>query len=310
MKTLIDPSLIPLLNPKNLLPTRFSTSSPTSIRTFKRFPSSSKTLIVKCSLEERENGGLKNALSGIVDKRVEELLNKEENRVLLDGLNKASQRVEMAKKELAEIERQELEAAQLKNYVNQLESRTSEIAECQREILEARAMVEEAERSLSEKMDGDILEERDGEIDKDEERLESIKAASVSAVIGTLAGLPISLSQVTSSTELILPLAISFISCALFGVTFRYTIRRDLDDIHLKTGVSAAFASVKGLAVLGAGPPLELDIASFLSHAVDSAVYVSENLFIFVFAAVGLDFCFKMRFLSPFPIKKSVSQLR
>lgn len=63
-----------------------------------------------------------------------------------------------------------------------------------------------------------------------------------------------------------------------------------------------------GLAALGAGPPLELDVGSFLSHAVDGAVFISEALFIFVFASIGLDYCFKMKFLSPFPIQKSISR--
>lgn len=108
-------------------------------------------------------------------------------------------------------------------------------------------MVDEAQRSLSSNMEGmgsqDALDE---EIDKDEERLESVKAASISAVIGTLASLPISLYQDSSYTQLALHLAIIFISCALFGVTFRYTVRRDLDNIQLKTGTSAAFGLVKG----------------------------------------------------------------
>lgn len=59
-----------------------------------------------------------------------------------------------------------------------------------------------------------------------------------------------------------------------------------------------------GLAELEAGPPLEFTLGSILSHAVEGSVFVSENLFIFVFAAVGLDYCFKMRLLSPFPIKR------
>ena len=60
--------------------------------------------------------------------------------------------------------------------------------------------------------------------------------------------------------------------------------------------------------MLGSGPPLELNTGSFLSHAFDGAVHVSENLFLFVFASVGLDYCFKMKLLSPFPIKKSSSR--
>lgn len=76
---------------------------------------------------EGSGGNLKDALAGMVDKQVVELLNREENRVLLDGLDKASQRVEMAKKELAEIEKQELEAKQMRDYINQLESQASEV---------------------------------------------------------------------------------------------------------------------------------------------------------------------------------------
>lgn len=63
----------------------------------------------------------------MVDERVEELLNREENRVMLDELEKASQRVEMARKELEIIKTQEIEAAQMKDYVQKLESRTSEV---------------------------------------------------------------------------------------------------------------------------------------------------------------------------------------
>jgi hypothetical protein len=46
---------------------------------------------------------------------------------LLGGLEKASKSVELAKRELAEIEKQELEAKLMREYVNQLESRASEV---------------------------------------------------------------------------------------------------------------------------------------------------------------------------------------
>lgn len=58
---------------------------------------------------------------------MEELLNKEENKVLLDGLVKASERVENAKRELAAIERQELEAKLAREYIKELETRASEV---------------------------------------------------------------------------------------------------------------------------------------------------------------------------------------
>lgn len=62
-----------------------------------------------------------------------------------------------------------------------------------------------------------------------------------------------------------------------------------------------------GLAMLDGGKPLELNTDSLVSHAFDGAVYVSENLFVFLSAAIALDYLFKTRLLSPFPIKKSVS---
>ncbi|KAF8028033.1 hypothetical protein BT93_E0830 [Corymbia citriodora subsp. variegata] len=268
-----------------------------------------RAFVARCSAAENEQSGdLKGALSGMVDAGVEELLRREENRGLLDGLERASQRVDRARRELAEIERQEAEARQMRNYVEQLESRASEIAESQRELLEARALVEEAERSLSQTTNSQDEEQDGAQIDREEERLESVKAASISALVGTLAGLPLSLTQVATVSQLVLPLGIDFISCALFGITFRYAVRRDLDNIQLKTGTSAAFGFVRGLAYLGAGPPLELNLESLLSHAFSGGVYIAEGLLIFVFAAVSLDFCFKMRVLSPFPIERPESR--
>ncbi|XP_022965244.1 uncharacterized protein LOC111465167 [Cucurbita maxima] len=315
MSATIKHSFLSPSNPIHLsaISTNFLKSHPSSM-IISHIPLSFSTprlKIVKCSSESNDeaqnNVNLNNALSSMVGEQIEELLNKEENRSLLDGLEKASMRVEIAKRQLAEIEKQELELKRFKDHINQLESRASEIEECQKEILEARGMIEEAERSLSQSEGGNAKrDEEDGGIDRDEERLESVKAASISAIVGTLAGLPIFLNQVTSISQLALPLAITFISCALFGVTFRYTIRRDLDNIQLKTGTSAAFGFVKGLATLDGGVPLEFNAESFSSHVTDAAVYVSENLYIFISAAVALEFCFKLRLLSPFPIRKSV----
>ncbi|KAL9246631.1 hypothetical protein vseg_020142 [Gypsophila vaccaria] len=270
-----------------------------------RWPSPrSVYLPVKCSSsspqeQDAGGGGLKNALplSNIVDKQVEELLGKEENRELLEKLNKASERVELARVELADIQRQQLEAIQMRDYINQLQTRASEIEECQKEVLEARKLLEEAEQALSMSSEGNIDAQRD------EERWESVKAATISALVGTLAAAPIYISKMDVSPQLMLHLGITLVSCALFGVTFRYAVRRDLDNIQLKTGTAAAFAFVKGLATLSGASPLELTSASLFSHALDATFYVSQDLLIFVFAAVTLDFCFKTRIVSPFPIK-------
>ncbi|KAI9173365.1 hypothetical protein LWI28_000268 [Acer negundo] len=283
MSSTISPTSLVCMNHKILFNRSICITYPTCPKSLHR---DSRSVILKCSSSEdveetSNNNNLKDSLSGMVDG----LLSRDENKELLDGLEKASLRVEMARKELAEIEKQELEAKQMRDYINKLETRAFEIAECQREIVEARAIIEEAERSLSQNADGlgdgdaSVEEESEG-IDKDLERLESIKAASIAALVGTIAGLPISLTQVTSTSQLILPLVITFVSCALFGVTFRYTIRRDLDNIQLKTGTSAAFGFAKGLGTLLGGPPLELNTESFLSHAFNGAVYINQHMFL------------------------------
>ncbi|CAI9093397.1 OLC1v1028895C1 [Oldenlandia corymbosa var. corymbosa] len=282
-------------------------------------------MVVRCSSDSSKNNispppdnsnnnnsSLKEVLSGMVDERVEMLLGKEENKALLQGLEDAALRVEMAKKQLAEFDRQEAEAQQIRDYVNKLQSTTSEIAECQKEISEAKAMVDEAYRTLEATgaEESSLLPEVGTEsiINKDEERVESVTAAIVSAVVGTLAGLPLALTRATTGNvnDLIVPLGITFVSCALYGVTFRYAVRRDLDNFHLKSGTSAAFGIVKALATLGAKPTLQqLDIDRLFPVALDSAVYISENLLIFSFAGVALDFCIKSGFLSPYPIVRT-----
>ncbi|KAL6550337.1 hypothetical protein OROMI_020825 [Orobanche minor] len=297
-----NPSIIPYPNSKTLFPERFHVILSLKLPSLPLSSTSRAAGALKYSKNGSPSaigygGSLKDLLSGMVDERVEELLNKEENKGLLDGLELALKRVEMAKGELDEIEKQEMEAITMRDYINQLESRASEIAECRKEISEARTMVEEAERSLT---------DQSGYASKDEERLESVKAASISAFIGTFVELPICLTRGTSNPILILPLAITFISCALFGVTFRYAVRRDLDNFQLKTWMAAAFGFVKGLSMLEGGLPLELDVGSFLSHAFDGAIYVSGSFLIFLFAGVALDFCIKLRILCPFPIDPSV----
>uniref|UniRef100_A0A1D1Z7G9 Laminin subunit gamma-1 n=1 Tax=Anthurium amnicola TaxID=1678845 RepID=A0A1D1Z7G9_9ARAE len=295
-------SLSSLFSPLRTSPA--SSSSSLLPRLSQRFPGG---LPPRCGSEGRGDAG--DALKGLVGEQVEALLRKEENRSLLDGLEDASRRVEDARWALADIQRQETEAARTREYALQLQSRQSQIAESQRELIEARNMVEEAERSLSSSINkitfGDALDTNETEeINKERGRLESIKVALISSIVGTLAGLPISFYQVTSSSQLVVHLVVIFISCALFGVTFRYTIRRDLDNIQLKTGTCAAFGFVRGLSAAETTQPREFDNTSLMSLAIDGAIYVMEGTFIFIFSAVALDYCFKMGFLRTFPIKK------
>lgn len=94
--------------------------SPLLMKTPKRIP------LLKCRSGSNSDD-LKDAISGIVGEQVEELLSREENKVLLDRLDKASQRVEIAKRELAFIQKQELALKQYKDYTHQLEQKAFQV---------------------------------------------------------------------------------------------------------------------------------------------------------------------------------------
>ncbi|KAL0920812.1 hypothetical protein M5K25_009982 [Dendrobium thyrsiflorum] len=300
MNPISFPHLRPLPGRTGMIPRRTWTTSAAGLPRF-------HLLLVRSGGETAEPSSLgpDEAVDGLLGERVDELLKREENRPLFERLEEASRRVDRARAALADIEKQQAEALRTKQLVLQLQSRESEIAVTQKELLKARGMVEESERHLSfGEYDKSSELPRNKSISKEVERLESIKAASISSIVGTLASLPLSLYQATSFTVFALHTTIIFIGTALFGVTFRYTIRRDIDNFQLKTGTSAAFAIIKGLAEIEAGKPLELNLASFVSHSIDGAVSVSENIIIFLAAAIALDFCFKMRLLSPFPMEE------
>ncbi|KAJ3692736.1 hypothetical protein LUZ60_011831 [Juncus effusus] len=251
---------------------------------------------------EPETRGM-DLLSGLVGERVEELLKKEENRGLVEKLDEASRRVDKARAELADIKRQREEVRRANENVRQLERQQAEIEESINELEVARAMVDQAEESLSSNLNSEYFSE-EGEINRDRERLESVKAGAISSFVGTVASLPIILSQATDLTQVFVHSLVFLISCGLFGVTFRYAVRRDLDDVQLKTGTAAAFGFVKGLATLEAGRTLELSTDGLISFSIEGGIFVAQNCFIFLFAAVALDYCIKTRFLSPFPMKE------
>lgn len=125
------------------------------------------------------------------------------------------------------------------------------IADFMRDVSEAEAKMQKAELALVTARAGSSSQDlsnkwEESEIDEDAERMESIKALTVSALVGTLASIPIALFQAENIGGLFIREAITFISCALFGVTYRYTIRRNLENIQLKTGTVAAFGLVRG----------------------------------------------------------------
>lgn len=131
------------------------------------------------------------------------------------------------------------------------------MAECQTEVANAERDLRAASIALITARagpsagDGDMIRKWQGSgggdwVDKESERIESGKAAVVAAVAGAVASLPFVLSERGVGFSSVFGVFGVLVSCGVFGVCYRYTVRRDLDNFQLKSGAAAAFALVAG----------------------------------------------------------------
>ncbi len=140
-----------------------------------------------------------------------------------------------------------------------------------------------------------------GLLQQSEERLESVKAALISAVtVAVTFALLTTFNQLIAST--IRPLWIlqmqglnwqglgsGVIAClagVVFGINYRYAVRTDRNS-HLGSGVVMAFGTVRGLAQLDVGLMAQGVIWPFV-------VLAAESVFLFAIARLVLDFMFQL----------------
>ncbi|MDY6940363.1 MAG: hypothetical protein SWY16_22250 [Cyanobacteriota bacterium] len=144
------------------------------------------------------------------------------------------------------------------------------------------------------------------------ERIESLKAGLLGAFAGTIAysiaviidrwtiarlELPFSWTTASESLlNLVLATIVAGASGFLFGVTYRYVIRRDRNP-HLNSGAVLAFGLVRGLAQVNG----TLDIAfEGLGSLLALAIVVFESVLLFAVAALILDGAMERGWLKPF----------
>eukprot|EP00878_Enallax_costatus_P023841 GHUV01025395.1.p1 GENE.GHUV01025395.1~~GHUV01025395.1.p1 ORF type:complete len:256 (+),score=126.08 GHUV01025395.1:862-1629(+) len=124
----------------------------------------------------------------------------------------------------------------------------------------------------------------------DADRVESGKAAAVAAAGGVLGALPFLLSTPAPGLQGLLSLGATAAACLLFGVTYRYAVRQDATNMHLRGGVVTAFGLVKAL---GAADVIQAtaDAGDVFSAAVvgNSALYAAQCMLVFGFAAAALE---------------------
>lgn len=253
--------------------------------------------------EGKEGGGSGWSLEWQVDK----MLGDAESQALIQDLNAAVERVARARRELDDIDEQQRRAGR----TDSVEAADSLVEEYQRDVFAAEADVKNAEIALVKARAGssiwDISEvkwENGEDIDEDAERMESGKVAAVSGIMGTLAGLPFFLAASLDGIELAVSAGFLFASCALFGLTYRYAVRRDLVNTQLKAGCVAAFVLVRGLGQIDA-TKLLLGLPEDANHKLfQGFLFVAESVAVFSFAAVSLEYCFRQGLISPFPLRQ------
>lgn len=150
-----------------------------------------------------------------------------------------------------------------------------------------------------------------------EERLESLKAAGLaglatagtftvlllthpSSVLGWIPALPAGFHpwgefefwRALALTPGLWPLAIATLSGSLFGLTYRYAVRRDANP-QLKAGVVLAFGLVRGLAQVDTEATLVQPVGSWLG-------VLAKSLLLFMMAGACLEVALQNRWIKPF----------
>lgn len=139
------------------------------------------------------------------------------------------------------------------------------------------------------------------------ERLESLKAGTLAAVSAFLAFavfttsnslLQVGLQVAPIDVNLALRGAIALLSGFLFGVTYRYAIRRDTNP-QLKAGATFAFGLVRASAQLDVGLSGGVSILSPQNFWPLLAMGL-ESVGVFAIAALALDFARQRDWIKPF----------
>ena len=139
----------------------------------------------------------------------------------------------------------------------------------------------------------------DGGIDEAVERMESVKAAVVAGAGGGALAAPLLVSQGGGTAAV----GAAALSCAAFGVTYRYAVRRDVENSELKGGVVGAVGLARGLSAAdvylrAASLEGDLDVASYAQ----AALLAGQGVLTFAFAALALEQAFERDIVKPFGV--------
>jgi hypothetical protein len=162
-----------------------------------------------------------------------------------------------------------------------------------------RAIAEETKR-LREEGEGKGGENEEEKREReDRDRIESAKVGTVSAIGGVLLSLPLALSQFSGNAfNQFADVGATALSCALFGIVYRYAVRENIDDFQLKGGVVGAFGLVRGVgqAEVFMDVASNNDELSFAAFA-QAAAICGESVLVFLFAGLCVEAAMTREFI-------------
>ena len=163
-----------------------------------------------------------------------------------------------------------------------------------------RKAAEETKRLREEGLEGSGGNEAERRQKKDLDRIESAKAGTISAIGGVLLSLPLALSQFSGNAfNQFADVGATALSCALFGIVYRYAVRENIDDFQLKGGVVGAFGLVRGVGQA----EVFMDVASnngeisFEAFA-QAAAICGESVLVFLFAGLCVEAAMTREFVA------------
>ena len=106
-------------------------------------------------------------------------------------------------------------------------------------------------------------------VDEDEQRLESAKAGALGGAAGGLIALP---AYALGGGSVLAGVGGSAVSAALFAITYRYALRRDVGNGMLRMGVVAAFAVSRAAGAVSVAQAQGLGLSSALEPSLEGVV--------------------------------------
>ncbi|MEM7796707.1 MAG: hypothetical protein AAF579_19905 [Cyanobacteria bacterium P01_C01_bin.118] len=130
-----------------------------------------------------------------------------------------------------------------------------------------------------------------------QERIESIKAGGVAGLTGLGIGafLVALHPDVDGFNGYVLRIAVATVTAFLFGVTYRYIVRNDVNP-HLKSGAVGAFALTRSLGQLEGMIPGDLTLADPILLGLP----IAESFGLFMGIRLVLDLGLKQHWFQPF----------